>query len=33
MIAALLGRKIEDVAKQMEVQRKEQERNFRLVYN
>lgn len=30
---ALLGRKIEDVAKQMEVQRKEQERNFRLVYN
>lgn len=30
---ALLGRKVEDVAKQMEVQRKEQERNFRLVYN
>lgn len=29
----LLGRKVEEISKQMEIQRREQERNFRLVYN
>ena len=31
--SALLKRHVEDISKQMETQRKEQERNFRLVYN
>lgn len=31
--AGLLNRRVEDISKQMELQRKEQERNYRLVYN
>ncbi|KAK3103752.1 hypothetical protein FSP39_021635, partial [Pinctada imbricata] len=30
---ALVSRRVEDISKQMELQRKEQEQNFRLVYN
>lgn len=29
----LLGRKVDEISKQMEIQKREQERNFRLVYN
>uniref|UniRef100_A0A8W8L8I8 Nuclear pore glycoprotein p62 n=1 Tax=Magallana gigas TaxID=29159 RepID=A0A8W8L8I8_MAGGI len=31
--STLLGRKVDEISKQMEVQKREQERNFRLVYN
>ncbi|GAB1609992.1 nuclear pore glycoprotein p62-like, partial [Argonauta hians] len=31
--AGLLNRRVEDISKQMELQRKEQERNYRLVFN
>ncbi|XP_078324202.1 uncharacterized protein LOC111127431 isoform X1 [Crassostrea virginica] len=30
---SLLGRKVDEISKQMEIQKREQERNFRLVYN
>lgn len=30
---AVLGRKVDEISKQMEIQKREQERNFRLVYN
>ena len=32
-ISAVLSRRVEDISKQMESQRKDQERNFRLVYD